>query len=172
MRSIHQLKNEVVKNGFDGLCVKHNEDFPQIKDLELSNNFEESILEKNAQSDTHIFDPSGSRYIIRAFLYQIRGIRGIESLDEGEKYKIEVTFKNGERQIIENLNNTDILQALDFQWLEPAYQEVAFAINIYKSEGQIQANQEESLKDFEIVRKELGPTKGVGIIYGFDKAWH
>ena len=47
--------------------------------------------------------------MIRAFLYQIRGIKGIENLEEGERYKIEVTFKNGEREIIENLSNTDIL---------------------------------------------------------------
>ena len=48
MSAIHQLKSEVAEKGLSGLCVKHNEDFPQIKDLELSNNFEESILEKNA----------------------------------------------------------------------------------------------------------------------------
>ena len=37
---------------------------------------------------------------------------------------------------------------------------MAFAINIYKSEG-TKSNQEETVGDFEIIRKEVGPTKSI-----------
>ena len=47
----------------------HNEDYPVIKDFDLSINFSESILEKHDESDTHIYDPEGSKYMSRALLY-------------------------------------------------------------------------------------------------------
>ena len=103
------MKNEVAEKGLNGLCVLHGEDYPQITDFNLSTNFSESILEKHAESDTHIYDPKGSKYMSRAFLYQIRGISELELLEEGETYRIEVAFKSGERRIIQDLNSTDIL---------------------------------------------------------------
>ena len=38
----------------------------------------------------------------------------LESLEDGEFYKIEVIFKSGERRILENLTKTDVLLAFDF----------------------------------------------------------
>jgi hypothetical protein len=33
-----------------------------------------------------VYNPAGTKYICRAFLYQIRGIPELESLEEGENF--------------------------------------------------------------------------------------
>ena len=80
------MKNEVEDNSWGGICVLHDEQKIQIMPGKDQN------VEKRANCDVYKYNPAGTKYICRAFLYQLRGIPELESLEEGENFQIDVTF--------------------------------------------------------------------------------
>ena len=71
-------------------------------------------MEKNAYCDTHIYDPKGTKYIYRAFFYQIRGLPDLENLEEEENFELNITFQSGDRKKLKDLKDTHIYKAIDF----------------------------------------------------------